>query len=455
MSVPRVNTYPWKFAMSYTAKGLSHIYILHETGDAGAHRVVYMDGRGHPADPVPTWWGHSIGWFEDDTLVIDTVGYNDRFWFDSRGTPHTDQLHTIERFTRINFGTLVNEFTTRRSGSVFASCLFELHGDAYTAGPRPDGVHLPRGQPVRHCRRLFTRAARQVTTVNKSALLLVLVGVAGSGCFCGAAGSGAGAGDVHPASHPDGRGQRCAQACTAALPDGRVDLTGPWVGGGPIGDIEREGGLKRRNLAAAAVGEEAARFAQAGRRAIRTLPADERAAPEHLSVEVRDELHHAGTHTHLRAARAWRRGRASRRVHGWPGPPRRNRCPPGGDIRLAGSKAIRSSSTLSDTTIEFWFDRRGTPHTEQLHTIERWTRVNYGTIVNEFTIDDPGAFSRPFELHFNGGARTARHRSHGIHLQRGQPVRDRGRFYAGTVGEVIHRKPVPIAGGYADPLAGP
>ena len=111
MGVPRVNPYPWKFAMTYTSKGLTHIYILHETGDSGAHRVVYMDGRKHPVDPLPTWFGHSIGWWEGDTLVIDTIGYSDKFWFDSRGTPHTEQLHTIERWTRINFGTLVNEFT--------------------------------------------------------------------------------------------------------------------------------------------------------------------------------------------------------------------------------------------------------------------------------------------------------------------------------------------------------
>ena len=111
MSVPRVNPYPWKFAMSYTARGLTHIYVLHETGDAGAHRVIYMDGRPHPKDPVPTWWGHSIGRFEGDTLVVDTIGYNDKFWFDSRGTPHTEQLHTIERFSRPNFGTLINDFT--------------------------------------------------------------------------------------------------------------------------------------------------------------------------------------------------------------------------------------------------------------------------------------------------------------------------------------------------------
>jgi hypothetical protein len=110
MSVPRVNPYPWKFALSYTSKGLSHIYVLHETGDAGAHRVVYMDGRPHPADPIPTWWGHSIGRWEKDTLVIDTVGYNDKFWFDSRGTPHTEQLHTVERWTRINWGRITNDF---------------------------------------------------------------------------------------------------------------------------------------------------------------------------------------------------------------------------------------------------------------------------------------------------------------------------------------------------------
>ena len=133
MSVPRVNPYPWKFAMSYTAKGLSHIYILHETGDAGAHRVVYMDGRKHPDDLLPSWWGHSIGRWEGDTLVVDTVGYNDKFWFDSRGTPHTTQLHTIERFTRTNYGTLVNDFTLDDPGAF--SKVVQLHFTAKLLKP--------------------------------------------------------------------------------------------------------------------------------------------------------------------------------------------------------------------------------------------------------------------------------------------------------------------------------
>ena len=49
-------------------------------------------------------------------------------------------------------------------------------------------------------------------------------------------------------------------------------------------------------------------------------------------------------------------------------------------------------------------DSRGTPHTEQLHTIERWTRINYGTMTNELTLDDPGAFSRPVNLKFTAKA---------------------------------------------------
>ncbi len=119
MSVPRINPFPWKMVFSLTTKGITEIYILHELGDAGAHRVVYMDGRKHPDAKhlFPTWYGHSIGHWEGDTLVIDTVGYNDRFWFDSRGTPHTEQLHTIERFSRPNYGTLINDFTLEDPGA--------------------------------------------------------------------------------------------------------------------------------------------------------------------------------------------------------------------------------------------------------------------------------------------------------------------------------------------------
>ena len=62
--------------------------------------VVYIDGRGHPSakDLMPTWFGHSIGRFEKDALIVDTVGFNGKTRLDTRGHPHSDQLHVIQRF---------------------------------------------------------------------------------------------------------------------------------------------------------------------------------------------------------------------------------------------------------------------------------------------------------------------------------------------------------------------
>ena len=67
-----------------------------------------MDGREHPEWPNPSWMGHSIGQWVGDTLVIDTVGFNDRGW--SSGYPQSEERHTIERYTRSDYGRLEVEF---------------------------------------------------------------------------------------------------------------------------------------------------------------------------------------------------------------------------------------------------------------------------------------------------------------------------------------------------------
>lgn len=82
-------------------KGLDRMYIF-DIGGPHTYRTIYMDGRSHPVDLEPSNYGHSIGWWEGDTFVVDSVGFNEDFWFERRGLPHTEQLHTIERFTRLN-----------------------------------------------------------------------------------------------------------------------------------------------------------------------------------------------------------------------------------------------------------------------------------------------------------------------------------------------------------------
>ena len=64
-------------------------------------RHVFTDGRPHPADPDPTYMGHSIGHWEGDTLVVDSVGFNDSIKIGGR-YPHSDQMHIVERIRRVD-----------------------------------------------------------------------------------------------------------------------------------------------------------------------------------------------------------------------------------------------------------------------------------------------------------------------------------------------------------------
>ena len=70
------------------------------------YRQIFLDGRELPKDPNPTWHGYSVGHWTDDTLVVESAGFNDRSWLDRSGHPHSERLHTTERFRRIDFGHL-------------------------------------------------------------------------------------------------------------------------------------------------------------------------------------------------------------------------------------------------------------------------------------------------------------------------------------------------------------
>ena len=66
-------------------------------------RVVWTDGRELPKDPEPRWYGYSVGkWVDDDTLVVQTTGLDERTWIDRAGRPHSDALRVEERFHRVD-----------------------------------------------------------------------------------------------------------------------------------------------------------------------------------------------------------------------------------------------------------------------------------------------------------------------------------------------------------------
>ena len=79
---------------------LQMMVVLHE--DFNRWRAIYMDGRGHPAEvyDIPEPFGHSIGHWEGDMLVVDSVGFRDTTYLDTNGLGHSVKLHLTERFKR-------------------------------------------------------------------------------------------------------------------------------------------------------------------------------------------------------------------------------------------------------------------------------------------------------------------------------------------------------------------
>jgi len=101
---PAAFTVPYQFQILQTP---SYAIILHEY--PGIFRIVPTNGATHPVDPDPTWLGDSVGRWDGDTLVVDTVGFNTKT--ELSGYKHSEALHIVERFSRPDFDTLQYDAT--------------------------------------------------------------------------------------------------------------------------------------------------------------------------------------------------------------------------------------------------------------------------------------------------------------------------------------------------------
>jgi hypothetical protein len=104
--VPRIMLVPFPMQIVQTS---GEVIMLFEYD----HYVRHIDTgrRGHPTDLNPSWMGDSIGRWENDTLVVDTTGLNDKSWLDQVGHPHSDALHVVERIARVDHDTLQDDVT--------------------------------------------------------------------------------------------------------------------------------------------------------------------------------------------------------------------------------------------------------------------------------------------------------------------------------------------------------
>ena len=104
--LPRVYLHPFPMEI---VQAPGEIIILFEY-DSLRHPI-YTDGRAHDTTLGPLWMGDSIGHWDGDVLVVDTVNFNDKTWVDRVGHPHSDQLHVVERIRRMDHNHLVDDIT--------------------------------------------------------------------------------------------------------------------------------------------------------------------------------------------------------------------------------------------------------------------------------------------------------------------------------------------------------
>jgi len=93
MGFPRIMFVIWPFEIIQIPGRILMFFEGHHT-----IREIWMDGRKLPTDPDPRWYGYSVGKWDGDTLVVETIGFNEKTWLGAQGQPHSDEMRTIERY---------------------------------------------------------------------------------------------------------------------------------------------------------------------------------------------------------------------------------------------------------------------------------------------------------------------------------------------------------------------
>jgi hypothetical protein len=105
VGIPRAWWMAWPTQIVQTPTEVVLLFNMHQN-----YIEAYLNAK-HPEHPGKNWFGDSVAHWDGNTLVIDTVGFNDRPWLDRPGHTHSDQMHLVERFTRIDHDHMLLEYT--------------------------------------------------------------------------------------------------------------------------------------------------------------------------------------------------------------------------------------------------------------------------------------------------------------------------------------------------------
>jgi len=344
---------PYHTALFATPK----LVLMLFEGNTHMYRQFFLDGSAHPKDLKPTFYGDSRAHWDGDTLVVDTVGFFEKSWFDFPGTPHTKDMHLIERFHRIDYGNMEMDVTIEDPGVFTEPWNFHRQTTLDPKFEMTEYVCNENNQDPGHLDAAYkldaATAKRKAEGVNPPPARKA------------------------PAP-PSGR--------TPRAEDGKVDLSGVWVPTSTLlpSDPPYQPAYQKlyEERKANKGKDDPERFCLPDG-AVRITPQPYKIVQRSNQIAL---LWEGNTHSYRRFFLDGREHNLEIEPESWTGQ---------SIGKWDGDTLVVDTVGFNDRT---WLDSTGKPHSGDMHLIERYRRPDLGHLNVDITIEDPKALTKPYSF---------------------------------------------------------
>jgi hypothetical protein len=333
-------------------------------GNTHMYRQFFVDGTDHPKDLKPTFYGDSRAHWDGDTLVVDTVSFFEKSWYDFAGTPHTKQMHLTERFHRRDFGNMDMQVTIDDPGVLTTPWVMNRTTTLETGFEMTEYVCNENNQDPEHLDATLSHAP-----------------------------SDAGKSDSGPKDHNRLKGVPPLRARKPPAPpsgptphtqDGKVDFSGVWVPTQillPHDPSYQPWAKKIYDERKANNGKDDPERLCLPNGAVRINPLPYKIVQRPDAIAL---LWEGNTHSYRRFFLDGRPHNLDVEPESWTGQ----------------SNGTWDGDTLVVDTVGFndktWLDATGKPHSEAMHVTERYRRPDLGHLNVDLTIEDAKALTKPY-----------------------------------------------------------
>ena len=327
-------------------------------GNTHMYRQFFVDGSDHPKDLKPTFYGDSRAHWDGDTLVVDTVSFFEKSWYVFAGTPHTKQMHLVEKFHRIDYGNMEMEVTIEDPGVLTKPWVLHRTTTLEVGFEMTEYVCNENNQDPEHLDATLTNApgaAKKIETQLKGVPPVQA---------------------RKPPAPPSGPAPRTI--------DGKADFSGVWVPATTLLPSEpsyQPWAQKIYDARKANKGkDDPERFCLPnGAVRVNQLPYKFVQRPETITL-----LWEGNTHSYRRFFLDGRAHNLDIEPESWTGQ---------SIGRWDGDTLVVDTVGFNDKT---WLDATGKPHSDAMHLTERYRRPDLGHLNVDLTIEDPKALTKPY-----------------------------------------------------------